>query len=135
MNIKKLAMTTACAIALASWATPRLAAQAGSSPTHQDPGQQGEHDGDHQDVGPQGEDRAGQEAGQKGEFEGDHEDTGVAAADGKEGPEVGEAPEGKETPEGKAAHEIGGSTSSKELENSSPDTDRVEDSHADSVPE
>jgi hypothetical protein len=110
MNIKRLALASTFAFALAIWATPRLIAQAGPPPTHQDPGQQGEYNGDHQD-------------------------TGTAAMDGKEGPEVGETPGGKEAPEGKAARETRGTASAKEPVNSSSDTDRVQDSHADSIPD
>jgi hypothetical protein len=97
MNIRKLAMTMTCAIAMASWASPSLRAQQGP-PTPQDTGQQGE-------------------------FEGDHQDTGAAAIDGQEAPEVGnEAPE------------VGEPASATEPLNSLPDTDRVQDSQTDSIP-
>lgn len=106
MNIKKLALAT-CALALASWATPRMIAQAAAPPTHQDPGQQGEYNGDHQDTGAAALDTAG----------------------------VVEAPEGKEMPEGKATPETREPASVAEPVNSSPDTDRIQDSHSDSIPD
>ncbi len=105
MKIRKLAMTMTCAIALAGWTSPGLLAQqtAPTTPTAQGPGQQGE-------------------------FDGDHQDTGAAAIDSKEAPELG-----KETPElGKEAPEVGEPASAAEPLNSSPDTDRVQDSQTDS---
>jgi hypothetical protein len=110
MNVKKLALATTCALALASWATPRLTAQAVTPPPQQDPGQQGE-------------------------FDGDHQDTGATAIDGKEGPEVGETPEGKEVLEGTVTREASEPASAKELASISPDTDRVQDSRMDSIPD
>ena len=109
MNVKKLALAIAFGLALASWATPRVFAQAGPPQTNQGPGQQGE-------------------------FNGDHQDTGAAAIDGKESPEVTETPEGKEAPEGKSTVETREPASVKEPVNSSPDTDRVQDLHSDTIP-
>ncbi len=124
MKITKLAMTMTCAMALAVWASPVLLAQQ-TVPTNQGPGQQGEFNGDHQDTGAAAIDSSeapeqtmptSQNPGQQGEFNGDHQDTGAAAIDSKEAPELEP-------------------TSATEPLNSSPDTDRVQDSQTDSIPD
>lgn len=109
MNLMKLAILTTCAVALATWSTPRLVAQATTPPQQQGPGQQGN-------------------------FNGDHEDSGAAGIEGKEGPEVADVTEGKESPEAKGNREVRESASEREIVNSAPDTDRVQDSQADSTP-
>jgi hypothetical protein len=107
MDVKKLALATTCAVALATATTPGLIAQA-SPPAHQDQGQQGE-------------------------FDGDHQDTGAAAMDGKGGPEAAETPESQEAPESNTTRQAREPASVTEQANASPDTDRVQDSQADSI--
>lgn len=109
MNLVKLAVLTACAVTLATWSTPRLIAQATTPPQQQGPGHQGN-------------------------FNGDREDTGAAGIEGKEGSEVGDVTEGKESPEATGNREARESTFEQGIVNSAPDTDRVQDSQADSTP-
>jgi hypothetical protein len=111
MKVIKLAMTMTCAIALASWASPVVQAQMGGS-TQQGSGQQREFDGDNHD------------SGQQGEFEDDHQDAGDAANDGKEGSKGDDG-----------EHEVVEPPSVAGELTSSQDSDRVQDSQADSAEE
>lgn len=109
MKINKLTAMAACAVALTLWSTPHLVAQAATPPQQQGPGQQGD-------------------------FNGDHQDTGAAGVEQKDGPEVADATEGKEAPEGKGTREARDPASEQGIVNSAPDTDRVQDTQADSNP-